>query len=384
MTSPLPVLSVGIACFSTFGGSGVVAAEIATSLARRGHRVHVFSDAPPGRLVRGQDGVTFHAVEAPAYPQLGHDLYTLALASKIIDVARGEGLDVLHAHYALPHAVSAELARQVLTAERPASAPRVVTTLHGTDTTLVGIDPTFLPLTRFAVASSDAVTVPSAWLAATTRENLGLPAAFPIDLVPNFVDTERFAPGTATLATPPVVVHVSNFRPLKRVADVVRVFARVRAARPARLRLVGDGPDRAAVEALARQLGVTADVDFLGERDDLPRALADAAVFLLPSETESFGLAALEALSCGVPVVASRVGGVPEVVRDGEVGFLHTVGDCDAMASSVLRMLDDPALRARLGGAARARAETDFRVAPAVQRYEAIYGRVLGAPRRAT
>jgi N-acetyl-alpha-D-glucosaminyl L-malate synthase BshA len=383
VTVHLANLSVGVACFSTFGGSGVVAAEVATSLARRGHRVHVFSDAPPGRLDLGHAGVdslTFHAVEAPAYPQLGHDLYTLALASKIIDVARREGLDVVHAHYALPHAVSAELARQVLAAERPAFAPRVVTTLHGTDTTLVGIDPTFLPLTRFAVLGSDAVTVPSTWLAETTRRNLALPEAFTLDVVPNFVDTARFAPGAA--AEPPVLVHVSNFRPLKRVTDVVRVFARVRAARPARLRLVGDGPERATVEALARELGVAADVDFLGERDDLPAALADAAVFLLPSETESFGLAALEALACGVPVVASRTGGVPEVVPDGEVGFLHAVGDCDAMAASTLRLLEDPALRARLGRAARARAEAEFRVEPAVLRYEAIYRRVLAQPRR--
>jgi N-acetyl-alpha-D-glucosaminyl L-malate synthase BshA len=377
-------LSVGVACFSTFGGSGVVAAEVATSVARHGHRVHVFSDAPPGRLDGAHDGVTFHRVEAPAYPQLGHDLYTLALASKIIDVARRDGLDVVHAHYALPHAVSAELARQVLAAERPASAPRVVTTLHGTDTTLVGIDPTFLPLTRFSVLGSDAVTVPSVWLAETTRQNLALPEAFPIDVVPNFVDTERFAPKLGAGVAPPVIVHVSNFRPLKRVTDVVRVFALVRAARPARLRLVGDGPDREVAGALARELGVAADVEFLGERDDLPGTLADAAVFLLPSETESFGLAALEALSCGVPVVASRVGGLPEVVRDGEVGFLHAVGDCDAMGASIVRLLDDPALRARLGRAARARAEADFRVEPAVIRYEAIYRRVLAAPRRAT
>jgi N-acetyl-alpha-D-glucosaminyl L-malate synthase BshA len=378
-----PRLSIGVACFSTFGGSGVIAAEVASALARRGHGVCVFSDAPPGRLDQSPGGVTFHRVEAPAYPQLGHDLYTLALASKIIDVARREGLDVVHAHYALPHAVSAELARQVLVADG-AAAPRVVTTLHGTDTTLVGIDPTFLPLTRFAVLGSDAVTVPSTWLAEATRRNLDLPAPFPIDVVPNFVDTDRFAPGTGPAAAPPVIVHVSNFRALKRVTDVVRVFARVRAARPARLRLVGDGPERAAVMALARELGVEGDVELVGERDDLPASLTDATAFLLPSETESFGLAALEALSCGVPVVASRVGGVPEVVLDGEVGFLHAVGDCAAMAASTLRLMGEPTLRARLGQAARAHALAHFRAPPAVDRYEAIYARVMGAPRRAT
>jgi len=381
---PRPRLSLGVACFSTFGGSGVIAAEVASALARRGHRVSVFSDAPPGRLEQGPGGVNFHRVEAPAYPQLGHDLYTLALASKIIDVARREGLDVVHAHYALPHAVSAELARQVLAQGGGAAAPRVVTTLHGTDTTLVGIDPTFLPLTRFAVLGSDAVTVPSTWLAEATRRNLDLPAAFPIDVVPNFVDTDRFAPGPGPATEPPVIVHVSNFRALKRVTDVVRVFARVRAARPARLRLVGDGPERAAVLALAAELGVEGDVELVGERDDLPALLTDATAFLLPSETESFGLAALEALSCGVPVVASRVGGVPEVVLDGEVGFLHAVGDCAAMAESTLRLMGEPALRARLGQAARAHALAHFRAAPAVDRYEAIYARVMGAPRRAT
>jgi N-acetyl-alpha-D-glucosaminyl L-malate synthase BshA len=374
-----PRLSIGVACFSTFGGSGVVAAEVATSLARRGHGVHVFSDAPPGRL---RDGVAFHRVEAPAYPQLPHDLYTLALASSIIDVARTAGLDVVHAHYALPHAVSAELARQVREAEAPGRAPLVVTTLHGTDTTLVGIDPTFRPLTRFAVASSDAVTVPSTWLAEATRRNLELPSDFPIDVVPNFVDTDRFAP--APPAALPFLVHVSNFRPLKRTGDVVRIFARLRARRPARLRLVGDGPDRADAEALARALGVAADVELTGERDDLPALLAGATAFLLPSETESFGLAALEALAAGVPVVASRVGGLPEVVRDGEDGFLHAVGDVEAMAASAARLVDDPDLRVRLGAAARARAVADFRAEPAVDRYEAVYRRVLGRDGAAT
>ena len=291
-------------------------------------------------------------------------------------MARRDGLDVVHAHYALPHAVSAQLARQVLATEPGARAPRLVTTLHGTDTTLVGIDPSFLPLTRFSVLGSDAVTVPSAWLAEATRRNLDLPAVA-IDVIPNFVDTARFAPGAPTPVVAPVLVHVSNFRALKRTDDVVRIFARVRAGRDARLRLVGDGPERERALTLARELGVAGDVDAVGERDDLPALLADAAVFLLPSENESFGLAALEALACGVPVVAARVGGVPEVVRDGEVGFLHDVGDVAAMAASTARLLDDPALRARLGRAARAHAEAHFRVAPAVDRYEAVYARVL-------
>jgi N-acetyl-alpha-D-glucosaminyl L-malate synthase BshA len=255
--------------------------------------------------------------------------------------------------------------------------------LHGTDTTLVGIDPSFLPLTRFSVMASDAVTVPSTWLATITRQHLGLPATFAIEVLPNFVDTDRFAPPSEVPLVGsgvPVVVHVSNFRPLKRVDDVVRVFARVRARRPARLRLVGDGPTREDALTLARSLGVAADIEVLGERDDLPAQLGAAAVFLLPSASESFGLAALEALACGVPVVASNVGGLPEVVSHGAVGFLHPVGDCEAMAESVGALLDDPALRARFGRAGRALAEGAFRVEPAVDRYEAVYRRVLAMP----
>jgi N-acetyl-alpha-D-glucosaminyl L-malate synthase BshA len=254
--------------------------------------------------------------------------------------------------------------------------------LHGTDTTLVGADPSFLPLTRFAVLGSDAVTVPSRWLAEATRRHLHLPDDFAVEVIPNFVDAARFHPA----ATPPpagavpTLVHVSNFRPIKRVEDVVRVFAQVRARRPARLRLVGAGPSRAGVFALVEALGLSADVELVGERGDLPALLADTAVFLLPSESESFGLAALEALACGVPVVASNVGGLPEVVTDGDVGFLHPAGDVAAMAASVARLLDDPQLRGRLGRAARARAETQFKLQPAVDRYEAIYRRVLGPP----
>jgi N-acetyl-alpha-D-glucosaminyl L-malate synthase BshA len=343
----------------------------------------VFSDERPGRLGPDGDSLRFHLVTPPAYPQLPHSLYTLALASKIVEVARAGGLDLVHAHYALPHAASAELARQVLAADGGGAALRVVTTLHGTDITLVGSDPSYLPLTRFSILASDAVTVPSRWLAEATRRMLDLPATFPIDVVPNFVDVDRFRPRARTGATPadrpPVLVHVSNFRPLKRVGDVVAVFARVRAAGPARLRLVGDGPDRAAAVAELARLGLAADVDLLGEQVDLPSALADAEVFLLPSESESFGLAALEALACGVPVVASDVGGLPEVIADGEVGFLHRVGDVAGMAASARRLLGDPLLRGRMAAAARARAEALFRPEPAIDGYLRVYRWAVGA-----
>jgi N-acetyl-alpha-D-glucosaminyl L-malate synthase BshA len=383
-----PPLRIGVVCFSTFGGSGVVAAEIATSLARRGHALHLFSDDVPGRLDPGQPNVAFHRVAPPTYPQLKHSPYTLALTSKIVEVSRRERLDVIHAHYALPHAVAAHLAREVLAADAGGrgAAPRLVTTLHGTDITLVGSDPSFLPLTRFSIAASDAVTTPSAWLARATHETLGVPDTVEIEIVPNFVDSARFtpAPGERPLPEAPVVVHVSNFRPVKRVGDVIEVFARLRAAGPARLRLVGDGPDRAAVAMRAAALGVAADVEFLGERVDLPAVLQAADLFMLPSETESFGLAALEAMACGVPVVASAVGGLPEVIPDGEVGALCPLGDVAAMAAAAGRILGDPELHRRLSRAARRLAESRYQIEPAVDRYLAIYRRVQGASGRAT
>jgi N-acetyl-alpha-D-glucosaminyl L-malate synthase BshA len=376
-------LRVGVVCFSTFGGSGVVAAEIATTLARRGHAVHLFSDDVPGRLDPTQPNVTFHQVAPPTYPQLKHSPYTLALTSKIVEVSRRERLDVVHAHYALPHAVAAHLAREVLAADAGgrAAAPRLVTTLHGTDITLVGSDPSFLPLTRFSIATSDAVTTPSAWLARATHETLGVPDTVEIEIVPNFVDADRFRPaaGERPLPDVPVVVHVSNFRPVKRVGDVVETFARLRAVRPARLRMVGDGPDRAPVAARAAALGVAADVEFLGERVDLPAVLQASDLFLLPSETESFGLAALEAMACGVPVVASAVGGLPEVIPDGEVGALCPLGDIEAMAAAAGRILGDADLHRRFSRAARRLAESRYRIEPAVDRYLAIYRRVLAA-----
>jgi N-acetyl-alpha-D-glucosaminyl L-malate synthase BshA len=380
-------LRIGIVCFSTFGGSGVVAAEIATSLARRGHAVHVFSDEVPGRLDPARANVAFHRVAPASYPQLKHSPYTLALTSMIVEVSRRERLDVIHAHYAIPHAVSAHLAREVLAAD-PAgrtAAPRLVTTLHGTDNTLVGSDPSFLPLTRFSIVASDAVTTPSAWLARATHETLGVPDTVAIEMIPNFVDAGRFRPagdGGRRLPEQPVVVHVSNFRPVKRVHDVIAVFARLRAARPARLRLVGDGPERSQIAAQVAALGLAADVEFLGEGVDLPAVLGDADLFLLPSETESFGLAALEAMACGVPVIASAVGGLPEVIPEGEVGFLCPLGDVEAMAEAARRLLGDADLHRRLSLAARRLAETRYRVEPAVDRYVALYRRVLGGSPR--
>jgi N-acetyl-alpha-D-glucosaminyl L-malate synthase BshA len=379
MTHP----TVGIACFSTFGGSGVVAAEIAMALAHRGHRVHVFSDDVPGRLDQRQPNVLFHAVEVRAYPQLKHPPYTLALSSKLIEVARRERLDLIHAHYAIPHAASAYLARQVLAADGLTSAPRLVTTLHGTDITLIGSDDSFLPLMQFAIASSEAVTTPSHWLREATFTRLNVPRAMTIDVIPNFVDTDRFAPAVAGRArsNSRVMVHVSNFRPVKRLDDVLAVFARVRALSPGSrtvLQLVGDGPERPRIMSLVHAMGLEGDVQHLGERVDLPDILRGADVFLLPSETESFGLAALEAMACGVPVVASATGGLPEVVIDGETGVLRPVGDVGGMAAAVLDLLGDDARAARMARAARRRAEEHFAPGPAIDRYLDLYRRVLG------
>ena len=373
-------LRVGVVCFSTFGGSGVVAAEVAGALAERGHAVHVFSDEVPGRLDPDQSGIHFHPVRPPAYPQLKHSPYPLALTSKIVDVARRDGLDVIHAHYALPHAASAVLARAVLGGDR-GQVPRLVTTLHGTDITLVGSDASFLPLTQFSITASDAVTTPSAWLAAATFQKLGIPASVRIDVIPNFVDATRFSPGPAPREIPsreiPVLLHVSNFRPVKRVDDVVALFAALRAERPVRLRLVGDGPDRARLQADVTARGLAADVEFLGEQIDLPAVMRGADLFVLPSETESFGLAALEAMACGLPVIASAVGGLPEVIADGETGLLRPMGDVAALTAAARLLLDDPPLRARFAAAARRRAETQYRRDPAVDSYLAVYRRVL-------
>jgi N-acetyl-alpha-D-glucosaminyl L-malate synthase BshA len=377
-------LRIGIACFSTFGGSGVVATEIGMALGQRGHRVCFLSDKTPVRLDLTCPNVTYHEVEPLDYPLLAERSYALALTAKMIEVAQAEKLDLFHLHYAVPHAVSAFLARQVL----GTASPKIVTTLHGTDVSLVGSDPRFRPLTQFVVRSSDAITAPSRWLAEAAHQGLGLSRDVAIEVIPNFVDTESFRPRSdeSGRTTSPghaertrVLTHVSNFRPLKRVEDVVRIFAAVRAEIPSRLDLVGEGPARSRIEDLVVSLGLRDHVRFLGERGDLIAILQQSDLFLLPSQTESFGLAALEAMACGVPVVASDVGGVSEVVAEGETGFLAAAGDVASMAKHARRLLTDEDLRRRMSRAARHMAETRFRLDPAVDRYEAAYRRALGA-----
>jgi L-malate glycosyltransferase len=355
---------LGITCFPTFGGSGIIATEIGLAMARRGHRVHFICAEMPWRFDQYVENVFFHEVEARDYPLFDQSPYTLALTSKMVEVAEWEKLDLLHVHYAIPHAASAYLARQILGPR----APRIVTTLHGTDITVVGNDPSFLPITRFATAESDGVTTPSEWLRRATLDNLGLDRA--VEVIPNFVDTRLFKPGRKP-GGPRLLVHNSNFRPVKRVEDVVRVFAAVQ--QNCELALIGDGPERSRLERLVHELGLADRVRFLGKQHRFVEVLQAADVFLLPSESESFGLAALEALSCGVPVVATRVGGVPEVISDGENGILAAVGDVAAMGDAVSRLLADDALYARMSSAARAAAEQKFAMEPMIDRWEAYY-----------
>ncbi len=383
-------LRIAVVCFPTYGGSGVIAAEIGLAMARRGHSVHFIGTEPPRRFAP-TPGAAFHRVEVRDYPAFQYPYYALALASKMVDVATAERLDVLHVHYALPHATSAFLAAAVL---GPRS-PKVVVTLHGTDVTVIGADPSYTPVTRLSVERADAVTVPSRFLGDAARAVLDLPS-LAIEVIPNFVDCEHFVPpatrqpgsiralferfgdpGDDAVAVAPTLVHVSNFRPVKRVHDVLAVYERVNAVRPCRLLMIGDGPDRPAVEARVRSQGLEPRVRFLGRQDDLVPLLQHCDVFLLPSESESFGVAALEAMACGVPVVASDVGGLPELVVPGEGGCLAPRGDVEGMASAVLSLLATPGDRERAGRLARARAVAHFQDGPLLDAYEACYRRVL-------
>lgn len=389
-------LSVGIVCFPSLGGSGIVATELAVGLAARGHHVHVVASAPLSRPLPSFERLFLHEVSVPGHPALQYPPYALALASRLVELASDHRLDIVHAHYAVPHAASAYLARQVL----GASAPRIATTLHGTDVTQIGSDPSYRPIVRFVVAQSDGVTVPSEFLRSETYLRLGIPASVPIDVIPNFVDTEHFTPavqrdrarfdsvfesagGDPADRGAPVLFHVSSFRPIKRVTDLVETLARVRRHTRARLMLVGDGPDRQHLVARARELNVLRSVCLVGTHAEFVEYLRHADAFLLTSESESFGVAALEAMSCGVPVLAYRVGGLPEVVTP-DVGRLVEPHDIDGLASAVLALLSDEALRASLGNAARARAEGRFGRKVAIDRYEAHYRRLMSAaPREA-
>jgi N-acetyl-alpha-D-glucosaminyl L-malate synthase BshA len=379
------MLKIGVLCHPTYGGSGVVASELALTLADVGHEVHLFSHEVPPRLARSPGLVQMHRAQGIPYPLFHSTPHDLAITSSILNVHRAGGLDILHAHYALPHAVSAYLARSAAQTDRDRPAPRVVTTLHGTDITLVGNDPSYAPLTQFVIGASDAVTTVSQWLANETRARfcpgIGDPCA--IEVIHNFVDVERFAPIAKQSPhrclgrSGPTAVHVSNFRAVKRVPWLVRAFAAATKRHAANLVLVGDGPDQTACRELARELGIAERVMFLGERDALPELLAPADVFVLASSSESFGLSALEAMSCGIPVVATDVGGVREVVDHGVTGLLCGVDDLDGFAKNLAQLLFKTADARAMGGAARKVAVERFRRERIVQSYEAVYRRVL-------
>jgi N-acetyl-alpha-D-glucosaminyl L-malate synthase BshA len=373
-------MKIGITCYPTYGGSGVVATELGIALAARGDEVHFITYALPSRLELPRERLHFHEVVAPSYPLFVSPPYTLALATKMAEVAAHAKLDLLHVHYALPHAISAILAREM--GNGNGVRLKVVTTLHGTDITIVGMDRSYLPITRWGIEQSDAVTAVSHYLKDVTIAEFGVRRE--IEVLPNFIDAKRYRPDGASafargLARPgeALLVHVSNFRPVKRIPDVLRVFDRVRREVPARLLLIGDGPDRSLAERMAREGGFDDRTIFLGNVAAIETVLPACSVLLLPSDKESFGLAALEAMACGVPVVGTAAGGLPEVVEDGRTGFLRPVGDIEGMAAAVRNLLGDEKLRARFSAEARRQAGDRFPTDALVDRYRAVYESTL-------
>ncbi len=373
-------LKIGITCYPTYGGSGVVGTELGKHLAARGHQVHFITYDVPFRLAGYRENIFFHEVEVPTYPLFLYPPYLLALANKLAEVARYEGLDVLHAHYAIPHAASAYLAREMLGGGRP----RVLTTLHGTDITLVGSQPSFADIVAFSINRSDGVTAVSEALRRQTLETFAVEKD--IHVIYNFVDPDefrrrpdqallnRFAPGGER-----VLIHVSNFRPTKRVDRVVEIFARVARRVPAVLLMVGDGPDLGLARRLGHEHGLAERLFFLGKQDQVVPLLSIADVLLLPSAHESFGLVALEAMACEVPVVASRLGGLPELVADGQCGYLVPQDDLEAMAERAVALLQDADLRRSMGRAGRQRAVEHFNAERVVAQYEDLYRSLVDA-----
>lgn len=379
-------MRIGITCYPTYGGSGVVATELGIELAAQGHQVHFISYSQPFRLNGRDDGIVYHEVPVSSYPLFEFPPYDLALASRMAEVAEFNELDLLHVHYAIPHSVSALLARQMLAA-RGRRLP-FVTTLHGTDITLVGLDRSYLPITRYAIQESDGVTSISNYLKEKTVESFDVTRD--IEVVTNFVNCDIYSPikdearradARRKLAAPheAILMHLSNFRPVKRVVDVVKVFAQVAKEIPAQLVLVGDGPDRSAAEWLAHDLGIQCKVHFLGKQDRVNELLPLADLLLMPSELESFGLVALEAMACKVPSIATRVGGIPELIEDGETGLLFNVGDVEAMAQGALSLLSDKPRLETMREAARRAAQKRFCASLVVPHYVKYYEKVLNA-----
>ena len=369
-------MRIGIVCYPTYGGSGAVATELGLALAQRGHDVHFISYAMPFRL-RFNERVTFHEVKIGQYPLFEHPPYSLALAVMLHEITVREKLDLIHAHYAIPHATSAWLAKQLLADTR--NLP-IVTTLHGTDITLVGQDPSYYAITKFSIEQSDAVTAVSAYLRDETFRAFGC-SSCGITVVPNFIDpTEFHGPKERCPLFPAadkVLMHISNMRPVKRLQDVIGIFDQVRKSLPARLVLAGDGPERDMAEREVERLGLRDRVRFIGKVEDVAQVMRWADLFLLPSQTESFGLSALEALATGVPVIGTRVGGLHEVVEDGVSGLLAEPGNVDAMAKGAIALLSDAERWRAASEAARQRA-TLFHADKVVPQYEDVYRTVVG------
>lgn len=378
-------MKIGITCYPTYGGSGVVATELGKILAQRGHEVHFISYAMPTRLNSFVENIFYHEVEINKYPLFDFPLYSIALASKMVEVAKFNDIELIHAHYAIPHATSAYLAREILKSENKNNKDiKVITTLHGTDITLVGLEPSFLPTMKLSIEKSDGVTAVSKFLKDKTLSNYKINKE--IEVIPNFIDTTKYrrlnkdenCTCVKTLAPnmEKILIHTSNFRPVKRVKDVIQIFAKVKEKIPARLILIGDGPERSDCELLCRELNIFDSVKFLGKQDSLIELLSISDLFLIPSQTESFGLAALEAMSCEVPVISTSVGGLPELNIHNETGYIAEIGDIDRMAKYAIELLSNEKKYSIFSKNARERAK-EFEESKIVPIYEAFYEKIL-------
>ncbi len=378
-------MKIGITCYPTYGGSGIVATELGMELAQRGHEIHFISYSQPIRLNAPSPNIHYHEVEVSRYPLFEYPPYDLALATRMAEVAQMYSLDLLHVHYAIPHSVSALLAKEMLASPTTLNGRKLpyVTTLHGTDITLVGADRSYLPITRFSIERSDGVTAISKYL--RDRTVLEFDVRNRIEVIYNFVNCDLYrrdaqAAERRTLFADKderLLVHLSNFRPVKRIPDVIEIFDRVQKKVPARLLMIGDGPERSAAERLVARKGITDRVMFLGKQDNIQEKLAIADLMLLPSELESFGLAALEAMACEVPAIATRVGGIPEVIEHGRSGFLADVGDVETMARYAIELLNDPSRHTTMAQTARFEAQSRFCSSKIIPQYEQFYREVM-------
>ncbi|MBI9072246.1 MAG: N-acetyl-alpha-D-glucosaminyl L-malate synthase BshA [Melioribacteraceae bacterium] len=373
-------MKIGITCYPTYGGSGVIATELGKALADKGHEIHFISYSLPQRLNGFVGNIFFHEVEMSKYPLFENQIYGITLTGKTLEVIEYANLDILHVHYALPHAVSGYLTKQIL--KKNNKDIKLITTLHGTDITLVGLEPAFLPLVKFSIEESDGVTTVSEYLKQRTIENYGVKNE--IEVIPNFIDLNEFKPeevGCCKKSIAPagekILVHVSNFRKVKRIKDTIKIVNKLKDEIPVKLLLIGDGPERSDCEKLARDLGLIKEVLFMGKQSEIKNILSVSDLFLLPSKEESFGLSALEAMSCGVPVISSNIGGIPEVNIHGETGFLSEVGDINDMANNCKKLLLNENLRKRFSNNCLVRAKVHFDKNIIVPQYENYYERVL-------